>query len=147
MTPKHQIDYTYFLTAATHDRFPFFGRKEIAQIAMETLRGYDPERFTLHAVVIMRDHIHVLFTPAEDQLLERCLQCIKGGTSHATREYRKGATLWQTVNHTRRVRDAEEFAGYVKYIRENPEKAGLRDWPFLYIAEPHGAKAPYDAAT
>jgi putative transposase len=133
VNPRHQIRYTYFLTAATHDRFPYFRRREIAQVALDRILRYDGERFELHAAVIMPDHIHALFTPANDQLVERCVQCIKGGISHSLRDFKKGAELWQRVIHTRRVRDDEEFAAFVKYIGENPEKARLGDWPFVYI--------------
>src|SRR5580692_209486 len=135
MNPQHETRYTYFLTSATHDRFPFFRRTEIAQIAFDRIRSYDGDRFELHAAVIMPDHIHVLFTPAEGQLVERCVQCIRGGVSHSLRDFKKGAELWQREMHTRRVRDDEEFAAYVNYIRENPENGALEDWPFVHIAE------------
>jgi len=51
---------------------------------LKTLYGYRRQgKFLLHAFVLMPEHVHLLLTPADDVTLERAIQLIKGGYSHA----------------------------------------------------------------
>ena len=83
----------------------------------------------------MRDHFHLLITPAADVTLERSLQLIKGGFSfQVKKELGKDLDIWQPGFTDRRVRDIEEFVGFRHYIHENPVKARLcekaEDYPY-----------------
>ena len=104
---------------------------ESAHLFIETLYHYRSEgHYLLHELVVMRDHVHLLLTPAAQTTIERAAQLIKGGFSHRYGKLRnhRGA-LWQRSYHDRRIRDAEECAAAKQYIRENPVKAG-------YVASP-----------
>jgi putative transposase len=85
----------------------------------------------LHEFVIMPNHFHLLVTPM--RTLERAMQCIKGGFSfRVKRELSFPDTFWQTSFYDRRVRDAEDYWQYRKYIYLNPVKKHLcsrpEDW-------------------
>lgn len=83
-------------------------------------------RFEVHEFVLMRDHIHILITPAAEHPLERCMQFIKGGFSfRAKKELGFQGEIWLAGFNEHRVKDAGEYAHHVQYIRENPVKAGL----------------------
>jgi putative transposase len=88
----------------------------------------DEGRYSLHAFVVMPDHVHVLISPAGDQSLERCMQCIKGGFSHAVRmQTHRPQEIWQRGFHEHRVRDMD-------YIACNPEARGIRSHAFVFAA-------------
>jgi putative transposase len=123
---------TYALTTATHQRRALFVRTANADLLMQTLFRYrDQGRYQLHGFAIMPDHVHVLLTPAHDQTIERCAQCIKGGFSFQVRQLFKGE-VWQPGFHEHRIRDEEDFRNQLGYIAANPERRGLRDYEFVH---------------
>lgn len=112
---------TYFVTFSTFQRRRFFVVESYARLFLKTLYGYRRQgRFGLHVFVIMPDHVHLLFTPAADMTLERCLQLIKGGYSHAVGVEISRREIWQKGFTDHRIRDAEDFAGHRLYIHQNP---------------------------
>ena len=75
---------TYFVTFSTFQRRRFFVVEKYARLFLKTLYGYRRlGKFELQAFVLMPDHVHLILTPAADVTLERALQLIKGGYSHA----------------------------------------------------------------
>jgi hypothetical protein len=75
---------TYFLTFCTWHHRRLFVVDIYARLFLKTLYHYRREgRYTLRAFVLMPDHIHLLLTPAHDVTIERAVQLIKGGYSHA----------------------------------------------------------------
>jgi putative transposase len=80
----------------------------------------------------MPEHVHLLVTPTNDLTLERAIQLIKGGYSHAFGlEFRAGE-VWQRGFTDHRIRDAEDFARHRDYIHQNPVKRGLVACPMEY---------------
>ena len=64
----------------------------MARLFLQTLYAYRRQgKFHLHAFVLMPEHFHLLLTPLEIAL-ERTMQLIKGGFSHAVKE-RLGSTM------------------------------------------------------
>jgi REP-associated tyrosine transposase len=77
----------------------------------------------------MPEHIHLLFTPI-DIPLERAMQFIKGGYSHAVKEQlRSNLEIWERGFTDHRVRDIADFEQHRVYIHDNPVKRGLVDAP------------------
>jgi putative transposase len=129
MQPSHS---TYAITTVTVQRRALFQTTRNADLLLETLFHYrDQSRYELHGLAIMPEHIHVLLTPAIDQTIERCAQCIKGGFSHALPSKLPGG-VWQPSFHQHRVRDAENFSHQLAYIVENPERRQLRNHPYVH---------------
>jgi putative transposase len=123
---------TYALTTATYQRRALFVVTRNAELLVKTLFYYrDQGRYQLHGFVVMPEHLHILMTPASNQAVERCAQCIKGGFSHELRKQFAGE-VWQPGFHEHRVRDAEDFQRQLGYIAANPGKRRLADYPFVH---------------
>ena len=79
---------TYFVTACAHMHQNLFQRREVADLMVATVFRYrDAGEFHLHEDVVMPNQIHLLISLDDGQLLSRAMQLIKGGFSHALREF------------------------------------------------------------
>ena len=122
---------TFLFTCSTHERRRFFQFPGHASIALDAICHYEQiGKYTLHATVVMPDHIHVLFTPPEEITLERIAGMLKGGISFRLREQIRWQ-LWEDGYHDVRMRDREQTIAAANYVRDNPATAGLKDWPFV----------------
>jgi len=123
---------TYALTTATYQRRALFVVTKNGELLVKMLFHYrDQGRYQLHGFVVMPEHLHILLTPAPNQTIERCAQCIKGGFSHEVRKQFAGE-VWQTGFHEHRIREDEDFRKQLGYIAANPGKRGLVDYPFVH---------------
>lgn len=123
---------TFALTTATYQRRALFVVTANAELLVKTCFHYrDQGRYALHGFVVMPEHLHVLLTPAPNQTIERCAQCIKGGFSHEVRAQFHGE-VWQVGFHEHRIRDREDFRRQLGYIAANPGKRGLIEYPFVH---------------
>jgi putative transposase len=103
------------------------------RLFLHVLYGYEREcRYELHAFVVMPEHVHLLITPAKDLSLERVLQLIKGGFSHAFGQEFRSGEVWQRGFTDHRIRDAEDFARHCEYIHRNPVERKLVEKPAEY---------------
>jgi putative transposase len=98
-----------------------------ARLFLKIIYGYKRQgRFHLHAFVVMPEHVHLLFTPAIDISLERAMQFIKGGYSHAAGvEFGSRREIWQRGFTDHRVRNVEDFENHRTYIHQNPVERRL----------------------
>ena len=73
---------TFFISTSTARRRSLFQTTRMCELMISVLLfNRDKGRFQLHAFVIMREHLHLLLTPAEQESMEKCVQYIKGGFS------------------------------------------------------------------
>jgi len=114
---------------------------EVAEIVVEAMLHRDGKEYTLHAFTLMPTHAHMLFTPLRIgdnyRMLHVILQTLKGYTAlQANRLLGRKGAFWHGESYDHFVRDADEQARIVHYIRQNPVKAGLvakaEDWPWTY---------------
>jgi REP-associated tyrosine transposase len=111
--------YTYLVTTVTAGRRRLFQRATNAELLIDTLFRYrDQGRFLLHGYIVMPEHLHALLTPAHDIFLERCMQFIKGGFSHAVRPSFSGE-IWQRGFNEQSARDENTFEQFLRYIEKN----------------------------
>jgi putative transposase len=80
----------------------------------------------------MPDHVHLLITPAADITVERAIQFVKGGYSHAVGIEISHREIWQKGFTDHRIRDTQDFAGHRLYIHQNPVMAKLVTRPEEY---------------
>jgi len=136
----------YFISTQTHGRKSFFRHDRWARLMQSTIHHYNGTGYTLHAYVIMPDHLHLLLTPIES--IEKAVQLIKGGFSfRAKRELEWAGEIWQPGFTDHRIRDEEDWLRHIAYIRSNPIDAKLVEDGILYefmgfpeIAFPQGLK-------
>ncbi len=102
--------------------------KEAAAFVSDTLTRCDAVDYLLHSWVIMPNHVHVLVSPFPGKPLAGMVAGWKRFS--ATRIHKEsGATgaLWQKDYFDRLIRDWNHFINVARYIRRNPEKAGLAE--------------------
>ncbi len=106
-----QGDYTYFVSASTHEKRFLLQSERMAQLFIEVLYHYrNDEKFLLHAFVVMPNHFHIIITPCAGTTLERAMQLIKGNCSYRMKkEFGKTCALWQPGYFDYRVRDEGDF--------------------------------------
>ncbi len=104
------------------------------RLFQKTLYGYRREgRFELHAFVLMPEHVHLLLTPALDVTLERAIQLIKGGYSHALGSViGRRAEVWQRGFTDHRIRDQQDFMHHRDYIHQNRVARKIVNDPYEY---------------
>jgi len=130
---------TYAVTISTYQQHRHFQRTANAELFIATLLRYrDAGKFLLHGFVVMPDHVHVLFTPAEST--GKAIQLIKGGYSHAARQQSTGE-IWHTGYHEHRIRDLGDFQAQKQYIANNPIRKGYSNYPHVHTIH----SAPLDA--
>ena len=113
----------------------FLNRPGIPDMVESALLHFDGERYQMHAWVVMPNHVHVLFTPGDGQLLSRIVTSWKSFTAHeANRRLRRDGAFWAPDYYDRYIRDQEHFDRAATSIERNPVKAGLcaypADWRF-----------------
>jgi putative transposase len=133
---------TFFFTATLAERTSraLTDHIDALRAAMRTTRDSHP--FTIDAVVILPDHLHIVMTlPDGDadysnrwSLIKRRFTAgvMKSGTAVA--RHRDGEpSLWQRRFWEHTIRDDRDFERHVDYIHFNPVRHGLidrvRDWP------------------
>jgi putative DNA methylase len=82
-------------------------------------------RYTLHAFVVMPNHVHILLTAAVP--LPRLTKSLKGITARRANAMLalSGKPFWQEESYDHVVRNEHEFQKIRRYIEENPVRAGL----------------------
>lgn len=110
----------------------------IAEMVENSLLFFDGDRYRLLCWVIMPNHVHVLFETFPNHPLDEVMHSWKSYTSHEANKFlcRKGI-FWLREYFDRYVRDDVHLAACVRYIHENPVKAGLvqraEDWRFSSV--------------
>jgi REP element-mobilizing transposase RayT len=86
----------------------------------------DQNNYSLHAWVVMPNHVHLLITPRAN--VSEMLRRIKGVTSREANKQlnRTGKPFWQHESYDRLVRNSDEFRRIENYIIQNPVKANWR---------------------
>lgn len=165
-TPTHRTapGSSYFVTTKCWQGHAVFQIPKIAQMMVQTLLHYrEQNAYSLHEFVVMPNHLHVLLTQAANTSLEKAVQLIKGGSSHAIhKQCGHKMEIWQEGFHDWTIRDAADWHAKVEYIRFNPVRAKLvsapEEWPYSSAApqmalDPiparykqlsSGAKAPFN---
>lgn len=94
--------------------------------------------YRLYGYTLMPDHLHVLLSPAtSDKPLSYWLDVFKGFTTNQYMKMGRQAPLWQSSAHDHVCRETETAEVVMRYIAENPVRAGLaedwRDWPWTRV--------------
>lgn len=106
----------------------------IAKIVADALRHFAGQRYKLRAWCVMPNHVHVLFSPLEDHTLHAILQSWK---SYSAKEINKlldrTGPFWQHEYFDHLVRNKSYEQKFTQYIRNNPQKAGLTNCPWVEV--------------
>ena len=98
---------------------------------MDALRHWDGLKWSVYAIVVLPDHVHILAQPlpkgekgAFD--LAEIIHSVKSFSSQKINQLNgNSGSLWQDERYDRIVRDEAEFLEKWQYIRNNPVKEAL----------------------
>jgi putative transposase len=104
----------------------------LAGVVADALAKFDGERYSQIAWVVMPNHVHALLVQHPDWPMEKLLHSWKSFTSKQLNKHLgRVGMFWQRNYFDRIVRDEAHLANCVRYIRRNPQKAGLRAGEYL----------------
>lgn len=135
----------YFLTFCTHGRRHILGEvaagASCGEGAKVVLSGVgaacsqaiedcfaDDDGMTLHAYVVMPNHVHILcqicggFDSGGSGAISAMIGRIKAATTRKAKGTLSGGPLWQRGFHDHIVRDEADFARVFEYIQNNPAR-------------------------
>ncbi len=105
---------------------------DIAQVVIDNLLHFSDDRYRLHAWCIMPNHVHVLVEPLPGFRLADIIHSWKSYTAKAANKIlRRTGDFWQPEYYDHLIRDEADYAHAVRYIEQNPVKAGLKDWRWV----------------
>jgi putative transposase len=110
-------------------------RPECAAIMENSLLHFDGERYNLLGWVIMPNHVHALFRVEPGYSLSTLMKSWKAySAAQINKLVGRSGSLFQPDYFDRMIRDEEHYFSTLRYIEENPVKAGLaaspEDWRF-----------------
>ena len=129
------------MTFCTHERWTLPER--IRRVVLESCLHDNGTKFDLKVVVVMPDHVHLIFTPSIDpREMEICslatiMDAIKGASAHRMNKILgRSGKVWQTESFDHVLRASENLDAKIQYVLENPVRAGLvgewRLYPWLW---------------
>jgi REP element-mobilizing transposase RayT len=112
----------------------YLRQHSIAQLTQDALEYLDNNRYRLYSWCIMPNHVHVVFQPFEGHSLDKTLHSWKSYTSTlANKLLNRSGAFWQREYYDHIIRNEKQFHRIIEYVLENPQKAGLKDWPWVKL--------------
>ncbi len=111
----------------------FLRNPAIARVVANPLKEFDGSRYRLFAWCVMPNHVHVLFQTIGNSSLADTLHTWKSYSAKAAnRILARNGEFWQREYHDHLIRNMKEFEHAARYVMENPNKAGLKNWPWVW---------------
>ena len=119
----------------------------VAKLVAEALHHRDGKPYRLDVFSIMPNHVHVVFKPSMRQDIPESLSSImhslkRNSAKRANEVLGRSGTFWEHETFDRYVRNQGEWKRIVRYVLENPLKAGLvrtwQEWPWNYVRDGEG---------
>ena len=106
-------------------------RPELSAIVENALRHFDGERYALGHYVVMPNHVHVVVRLLQGHLLKEITHSWKSFTAHELNKVLgRSGKFWQDESFDCIVRNEAQLEKIGFYIRENPQRAGLKPTEF-----------------
>jgi putative transposase len=88
---------------------------------------------TIHAYVLMTNHVHMLVTPEARDSISRMIQFIgRNYVSYINHRYKRSGTLWEGRHKGSIISSEVHLLTCSRYIELNPVRAGMVDSPVDY---------------
>jgi putative DNA methylase len=113
----------------------WLGRPEIGRLVENALFFFDASRYHLLAWCVMPNHAHIVVETLPRWEVGQLAHSWKSYTGNeANKLLGRRGSFWQREYFDRAVRDGPHFESLVRYVENNPVKAGLvstaEAWPF-----------------
>ncbi len=123
-----QSQQSHFVTFSCYHRLPLLNQasaKRTFELALERVRR--SFRFCVYGYVVMPEHVHLLLSEPERDVLADAIKSLKQGISR--RLIGSAEHFWQKRYYDFNIRNDRQFAEKLGYIHRNPVKRGLCDRP------------------
>ncbi len=111
----------------------------IAELVQSALLFFDGQRYDLVAWAVMPNHVHAVFVPRAKFDLAQILHSWKSYTSNqANGLLNRQGSFWQPEYFDHLIRDAADFERSVRYVLDNPKRAGLTNWRWVGYGKAFG---------
>lgn len=117
-------------------------KPDVAKLVCEAIEYRDETQYDLYSYCVMPNHVHLVFKllrnkEETDYPVTKILQSLKRFTAKkANKILNRTGQFWQHESFDRVIRDAEELESTIRYVLNNPVKAGLvenwQNWSFSY---------------
>lgn len=113
---------------------------EIAEIVADAIRHFEGSRYHLFAWCIMPNHVHLVFRAIQNNELDEILHSWKSYTANKINKIlNREGKFWQREYYDHLVRNQEEFERIIQYVLDNPIKANLKNWQWIWAFEKYKA--------
>ena len=125
--------YRYLITSVTRNRSPSFRDHDFAQATAKQIPPFFSSRdFAVSAYCLMPDHVHLLLEGTTDAAdLREAVRVWKQLVGYAWK-CRTNTHLWQIGFHDHVLRETDDTRAVVRYLLNNPVRAGLVQDPSKY---------------
>ncbi len=123
------------VTIAVKARVPLFADAAVAAAVVAMLPGQVTRTgVSVHAFCVMPDHVHLVLSPSLDCDIVRFVGQFKNLAQRAAWRHGVVGAFWQTGFWDHFVRRDEQAANAIRYVLDNPVRAGLvadaSEYPF-----------------
>ena len=126
----------FHLTFSAHPEIKRLSVAVARSIWASVLEQRTDGRVELFAACLMPDHLHLVVSPREQDILT-FQQRWKSWSSKLARDAGHFGPVWQPGMWDRVCRDEQDFVDVVAYVGRNPVAAGFvdeeRDWPWTWV--------------
>lgn len=128
--------YVHHVIQRGNNHQPIFRDNQDRELMLALFAEYAPAcRVSVHAYVVMDDHIHLLATPEAIESLPRLMQSVgRRYVRHFNDRYRRSGTLWDGRYRATVLEASSYLLACMVYIDLNPVRAGAvlnaRDYPW-----------------
>ena len=124
----------YSVTLATFDRKPLLTTPEASDIIFQCFDWLESDqRLKWVCIMIMPDHIHVVFQLHNKQTLPKLIQSFKQFTAkQINAKLARTGSVWQENYHDHGIRRDESLNKIIRYCYENPVRKGIVEKPSDY---------------
>lgn len=104
----------------------------VAAVVRDAILHFGGDRYSMIAWCVMPNHVHAVFKPHPTHTLENILHSWKSFTSKsANKLLARSGEFWMPEYYDHLIRDQADLEHAIRYVLANPQKAGLRDWPWV----------------
>jgi putative transposase len=123
---------SHFVTFSCYNRLPYLGDERLRDLFVACLeRTRRKYGFKVYGYVVMPEHVHLLVSEPERELLATVIQALKISLARRAKinGRERDSAFWQKRYYDHNVRTHKSFVDKLRYIHRNPVKRGLVDKP------------------
>ena len=126
-----------------HNKQPvFFDDQDYLEYLRCLKIAADDSACTVHAYVLMTNHIHLLLTPVHPESVGQLFQGVgRNYVSYINKTYQRRGSLWEGRYKASLIQTETYFLTCMRYVEMNPVRAKIVDHPAQYRWSSYAANA------